>query len=314
MKNYIYMKISYFLKKMLLYFVLFPSFLSAQNNFFERFSIVTLPYRASSYTIWKDTISPKIAIQSIFEKADKKGLPTFYDFWREESKQMTIQALEAKNIDVHKQQYAALNLGFGVILPYSPHFKSVIFHLSPVLMEGSYHYSYLVNFDFNGNMIDALQIATRAGYVDIQTEAESFIDANGKITIQQNVRKYEKISVDNTPDLVENSDFVYQMDYHSGKINNISQKFTGFSGNFISKNEKWQLLHSPSQLRILYEITLQTKSNFQELEVIYYDREKGEITAQNNLQQKYYLKFNAEKTQLFYSYQNENKMLERTNE
>lgn len=311
------MQDSYYGKKLLLYFFLFIFYFSysislfAQNDFFERFSIVTLPYRASSYTIWKDTISPKIAIQYLFEKADKKGLPTFHDFWREESKQMTIQALEAKNINIEKQQYAALNLGFGVILPYSPHFKTIIFHLSPVLMEGSYHYSYLVSFDFEGNMIDALQIATKAGYVDIQTESESLISENGKITLQQNIRKYEKISADNIPDLVENSNFVYQIDYISGKIKPISQKFTGFSGNYVSKNEKWHFLHSPSQLRILYEITLQTQSELQELEVIYYDREKGEITAQNNLQQKYFLKFNAEKTNFFYAHQNEKKIVER---
>ncbi|TAE46699.1 MAG: hypothetical protein EAZ06_04755 [Cytophagales bacterium] len=303
------MKTSFYLKNWLFYFFIFPSFLSAQNNFFEHFSIVNLPYRASSYTLWKDTISSQYVVERIFEKANKKGIPTFQDFWREESKQMTIDALEAKYINVEKKQYAALNAGYGVILPYSSHFRTIIFHLSPLLMEGSYDYSYIVTFDFDNNMIDALQIAAKAGYVDVQTESESLIGRNGKITTQQTIKKYEKISIDNVPDLVENADFVYQIDNKSGKIQLISQNYSGFSGNFVNNNEKWQLLHSPTQLKILYEVTF--NNTLQELEVIFYDREKGEIIAQNNQKQQYHLQFNPKKTHFTYSYQNKNIFLER---
>jgi hypothetical protein len=310
------MQTKQFFKVLLVIIIFFTQFsISGQNNFFDKFSIVTLPYRASSYTLWKDTIEVENVVKNIFEKASQKNIPTFQDFWQEESKEMTIKALQAKKIDIDNKDFAAMNVGYGVILPYSPHFKSVIVHFKPLFMEGSYDYTFLINYDFDGNMIDATQIAIKAGYVDIQTEAESLIEASGKIKTQQKIRKYEKLNVDDIPDLVEDAELCFQIDFYTGKISLVSQKYTGFSGSFVNQYEKWRFLHSPRELKIIYEITLKNETNVQELQVIRYDREKGEILAKSTeTQQEFALKFDANKIFFSYNYQGVNKKLERLKE
>jgi hypothetical protein len=162
-------------------------------------------------------------------------------------------------------------------------------------------------------MIDAIQIATKAGYVDIQTEGEGLVQKTGNITITQTTKKYEKISNDNVPDIEELTLLTYHLDEKTGTFHLKNQKYTGFSGSFAQENERWHLQQSPTKLEIAYQINItQKEPQIYEAEVVHYNREKGEITAKlTHNQEKITLLFDENKTKFYYLQKGEKKEMKR---
>lgn len=250
-----------------------------ERDFVAKFKVLNLPFLGDAEATIQDTISADLVIQNILEKAEKAGSNTFKDFWGDDKiKEETRKGLKDRFLNLDKNVFMVLNFGYVGRLPLSNAYFSLIFKTVPTFMEGGYAYTYLANFSKEGEFIDAVQIGGVAGYVDIQSNWTSKIDAEGKIVVNAKTVKSGGME-DQTADFTELAYLTYQIDSKGAFILQ-KEKHTGFSGNFknIESQEFVYVEEFPGDLRIRYESAEQAQT---ELEVVKFDKPKNLIVAKN---------------------------------
>jgi hypothetical protein len=146
-------------------------------------------------------------------------------------------------------------------------------------MEGDYAYTYLANYNKKGELIDAIQVAANADYVDMQTLKESKINAEGKIaTIGKTIRRGGM--EDGSRDFTEFAYLNYTLN-PVGKFEITKESYTGLSGNFSGKESKEMLKIDQfgEELHVFYQATAEAPLD-QELEIIQHDTKKNTLIVQ----------------------------------
>lgn len=268
-----------------------------EKEFVAYFKVASLPYSAQSKMDMQDTIPAKLVIKDIFEPAESANLHSFDDFWgNDEMKSITTKGLEDRYINVDKNAFAVLNFGYINRLQLNESFYSLIFQAVPTYMEGGYSFTYLANYTPSGELIDVLQIAGNAGFVDLISAWKGEISESGEIKIENKTIKKGGME-DGSDDFSEFAYLVYQI-AKNGKFELVNEKYTGISGNFIHADTKemFKIDQSNAEMRISYKTKIDAEME-EELKIIKFDKEKNSIIAQTEDQQKKFtLTFNDTKT------------------
>ena len=253
-----------------------------EKDFLSKFKSFDLPTKTSTQISLGDTIPAKSVLQYILEPAHEAKLSAFLDFWgdNEELKETTRKGLEDRALNPEKSGFMVLNAGYGQRLNLHPNFYTLTFQIIPTFMEGGFAYTFLVNYDKAGKMMDAIQISANAGYVDMQLYKIAEITTDGLIKIEsKNIKRGGMQS--GTADFTELAYTHYKIT-DTGRLATEFERYTGFSGNFEGKEgtEIFKIEQYPSHLQVVYQPAPDMLPQV-ELEIIQFNKDTRTIIAKH---------------------------------
>jgi hypothetical protein len=250
-----------------------------EKEFLAKFPVAELPMKINTQIVLGDTIPAQNVIQYILESASEAKVNAFADFWGE-NENMTRKGLEDRFLNQDKNVFMVLNFGYGSRLHLHPDYYTVCFQVIPTFMEGSYAYTYLVNFDKVGKMLDAVRLSANEGYVDMQMFKTAEITADGLIKIESKNIKRGGMQ-DGTADITEFAYLQYKAT-EKGVLSLLSERYTGYSGNFEGKesSEIFKIEQYPAHLQISYLPTPDGSEQI-DLEMVQFNKETRTIIAKH---------------------------------
>lgn len=250
-----------------------------ENGFLTKFKQKELPLKITNDITIQDTIPAKDVMQYILATADKEKMTALQDFYGE-NEAITRKGLEDRFLNQDKNIFMVLNFGYGQRYEINPNFYTLTFHIIPTFMEGSNAYTYLANFDKTGKMLDAIQIASNAGYVDMQQHKITEITAKGRIKVEsKNIKRggFE----DGSKDFTEFAYAIYKLT-EAGKLLVEEERYTGLSGNFAGKEsaETFKIEQYAAHIQVVYQAAPDAFLQ-EELEVVQFNKDTRTIIAKH---------------------------------
>ena len=250
-----------------------------ERDFLAKFKQKELPLGITNEITIQDTIPATDVIQHILVTAGKEKMSALQDFYGE-NEAITRKGLEDRFLNQEKSIFMVLNFGYGQRFNINPDFYTLTFHVIPTQMEGSYAYSYLANFDKAGKMLDVVQIASNAGYVDMQQHKITEITAKGRIKIESKNIKRGGFD-DGSKDFTEFAYTTYSIT-EAGKLLVEEERYTGLSGNFVGKesSEIFKIEQYAAHIQVVYQAAPDAFSQ-EELEVVQFNKDTRTIIAKH---------------------------------